>query len=138
MNAGLRIGHGYDAHRFGGDRALMLGGVAVPHHQGLIAHSDGDVVLHALCDALLGAAGLGDIGRHFPDSDARFKDADSRDLVRETRRLLAADKLFPVNVDLTVIAQVPRLSPHIDTMRETIASDLSIARRQVKCEGDHD
>ena len=122
----MRIGHGYDVHAFGEGDAVVLGGVQIPWQRGVIAHSDGDVVLHALCDALLGAAGLGDIGRHFPDTDPAFSDADSRTLVRAVVALLDEAGWTVVNVDLTVIAQTPRLSEHIDGMRERIAADLRV------------
>ena len=122
----MRIGHGYDVHAFGAGDAVVLGGVQIPWERGLIAHSDGDVVLHALCDALLGAAGLGDIGRHFPDTDPAFSDADSRMLVRAVVAQLDEAGWTVVNVDLTVIAQTPRLSEHIDGMRERIAADLRV------------
>ena len=122
----MRIGHGYDVHAFGEGDAVVLGGVQIPWERGLIAHSDGDVVLHALCDALLGAAGLGDIGRHFPDTDTAFSDADSRTLVRAVVAQLDEAGWTIVNVDLTVIAQTPRLSEHIDGMRERIAADLRV------------
>lgn len=122
----MRVGHGYDAHRFGGDGPVMLGGVAVPHDRGLIAHSDGDVVLHALCDALLGAAALGDIGRHFPDSDSAYENIDSRVLLRRVVESLRERDLITVNADITIIAQAPRLSQYIDTMRGRIAGDLGI------------
>ena len=122
----MRIGHGYDVHAFGEGDAVVLGGVQIPWQRGVIAHSDGDVVLHALCDALLGAAGLGDIGRHFPDTDPAFSDADSRTLVRAVVAKLDEAGWTIVNVDLTVIAQTPRLSEHIDGMRERIAADLRV------------
>tara|TARA_B100001093_G_scaffold475645_1_gene501368 strand:- start:1147 stop:1635 length:489 start_codon:yes stop_codon:yes gene_type:complete len=122
----MRIGHGYDVHACGTGDAVVLGGVQIPWERGLIAHSDGDVVLHALCDALLGAAGLGDIGRHFPDTDPAFSDADSRTLVRAVVAQLDEAGWTVVNVDLTVIAQTPRLSEHIDGMRERIAADLRV------------
>ena len=122
----MRIGHGYDAHRFAPGRRLVLGGVEIEHDQGLAAHSDGDVLIHALCDALLGAAGLGDIGRHFPDTDAEFEGIDSRVLLRDVVARLAGQGLAPHNVDLTVVAQAPRLAPHIDTMRWRIANDLGL------------
>ena len=122
----MRIGHGYDVHAFGEGDVVVLGGVQIPWECGLIAHSDGDVVLHALCDALLGAAGLGDIGRHFPDTDPVFSDADSRTLVRAVVAQLDKAGWTVVNVDLTVIAQTPRLSEHIDGMRERIAADLRV------------
>jgi len=122
----MRIGQGYDAHRFAVDRRLVLGGVTIPHNQGLLAHSDGDVLIHALCDALLGAAGLGDIGRHFPDNSPDYAGIDSRILLRRVREQLAELELSPVNVDTTIVAQAPRLAPHIDTMRIRIASDLQL------------
>lgn len=127
----MRIGQGIDVHRFGAQRPLLLCGVEVPHDQGLVAHSDGDVALHALCDALLGAAALGDIGRHFPDTEAAWKDADSRGLLREVVRLVRDKGLKPHNIDLTLVAQKPRLAPHIPAMVELVASDLGIDAGQV-------
>ena len=121
----LRVGHGYDVHRFGPGDSVVLGGVRIPWQQGLVAHSDGDVALHALCDALLGAAGLGDIGRHFPDSDARYRDVDSRTLLRQVVALLQGHWRV-ANVDLTIVAQAPRLAPHLDAMRAAIAADLEL------------
>jgi 2-C-methyl-D-erythritol 2,4-cyclodiphosphate synthase len=130
----MLIGQGFDAHRFAAGRALILGGVQVPHDQGMEAHSDGDVVIHALCDALLGAAGLGDIGRHFPDSDPAYAGIDSRVLLRRVMADLQGRGLRVHNADLTVIAQRPRLSPHIPAMREALATDLGCdpARVNVK------
>jgi 2-C-methyl-D-erythritol 2,4-cyclodiphosphate synthase len=122
----MRIGHGFDVHAFGPGDHVVLGGERIPHDRGLVAHSDGDVVLHALCDALLGAAALGDIGRHFPDTDPDFAGADSRNLLREVRALLAGQNWLVCNVDLTVVAQRPKMAPHIDAMRGHIASDLQI------------
>lgn len=122
----MRIGHGYDTHRFGAGRPLILGGVAIPHDQGLLAHSDGDVVIHALCDALLGAAALGDLGTHFPDDDSDFKDIDSRNLLRKTRTLLADKGWKLVNADITIIAEAPKLAPHIDAMRANLSADLGV------------
>ena len=122
----IRIGHGYDVHAFGEGDAVVLGGIQIPCERGLIAHSDGDVVLHALCDALLGAAGLGDIGRHFPNTDPAFSDADSRTLLRAVVAQLDEAGWTVVNIDLTVIAQTPRLSQHIDGMRDCIAADLRV------------
>lgn len=127
----IRIGQGFDAHRFGAQRRLVLAGVEVPHVIGLIAHSDGDVVIHALCDALLGAAGLGDIGHHFPDSDAAYKNADSRSLLKAVVNLLQECQWRVGNVDLTVIAQVPKISPFRELMRETLAIDLAIDKSNV-------
>ncbi|GGZ32381.1 MULTISPECIES: 2-C-methyl-D-erythritol 2,4-cyclodiphosphate synthase [Shewanella] len=120
----IRIGHGFDVHKFGGEPPLILGGVEVPHHTGLLAHSDGDVVLHAISDAILGAMALGDIGKHFPDSDAEFKGADSRVLLRHCYRL-ALDKGFRLgNLDVTIIAQAPKMAPHIEAIRQMLAEDL--------------
>ena len=127
----MRIGHGYDAHRFTVGRPLILAGVNVPHTHGLEAHSDGDVLIHALCDALLGAAALGDIGKHFPDSSAEFKNIDSRMLLR---RVVAAlkEKNFRIgNVDATVVAQKPKLAPYVTAMRAYLAEDLGIGLDRV-------
>ena len=129
--SGLRVGHGFDAHRFKAGGRLVLGGVEVPHAHGLEAHSDGDVVLHALCDALLGAAALGDIGSHFPDDDAAFAGIDSRVLLARVVTAVRERGLAPVNADVTVVAQAPRLGPHVPAMRERIASDLGIDRDAV-------
>jgi 2-C-methyl-D-erythritol 2,4-cyclodiphosphate synthase len=122
----VRIGHGFDAHRFAAGRPLVLGGVVVPHDLGLEAHSDGDVVIHALCDALLGAAGLGDIGRHFPDDDPAFAGIDSRVLLRRVREQLGERRLQVGSIDLTVVAQRPRLAPYVETMRARLAEDLGM------------
>ena len=122
----MRIGHGYDVHAFGEGDSVVLGGVQIPCERGLIAHSDGDVVLHALCDALLGAAGLGDIGRHFPDTDPALSGADSRTLLRAVVAQVDEAGWAVGNVDLTVIAQTPRLSEHVGEMRERIAADLRV------------
>ncbi|GAB1039972.1 2-C-methyl-D-erythritol 2,4-cyclodiphosphate synthase [Shewanella algae] len=120
----IRIGHGFDVHKFGGEPPLVLGGVKVPYHTGLLAHSDGDVVLHAISDAILGAMALGDIGKHFPDTDAEFKGADSRVLLRHCYRL-ALDKGFRLgNLDVTIIAQAPKIAPHIEAIRQMLAEDL--------------
>ena len=123
----MRIGHGYDAHRFTTGRPLMLGGVNVPHTHGLEAHSDGDVVIHALCDALLGAAALGDIGAHFPDSSAEFKNIDSRVLLRRVVATLKLKNFSIGNIDITVVAQKPKLASYIAQMRAWLASDLDVA-----------
>ncbi len=123
----MRIGQGFDVHALVPGRKLVVGGVAIPFERGLLGHSDADVLLHAVTDALLGAAGLGDIGRHFPDSDFRFKDADSRELLRETARLVAAAGFRTVNIDATVIARAPRMAPHVAAMAANIAADLGIA-----------
>ena len=127
----MRIGHGFDAHCFGGEGPVVLGGVSIPHIRGLVANSDGDVVLHALCDALLGAAGLGDIGRHFPDSDAAYENIDSRLLLRRVVDNLSELNMSVGNTDITIIAQAPRLSRYIDAMRECIADDLRITMSAV-------
>jgi 2-C-methyl-D-erythritol 2,4-cyclodiphosphate synthase len=127
----MRIGQGFDAHAFAEGRRLVLGGVTVPHARGLAGHSDADVLLHAICDALLGAAALGDIGRHFPDSDAQYKDADSRMLLRAVAAKLAARGLRAANVDATLVAQAPRLAPHLPQMVANIAADLGLAQDRV-------
>jgi 2-C-methyl-D-erythritol 2,4-cyclodiphosphate synthase len=127
----MRIGHGFDAHRFAPARRLMLGGVAVPYELGLAAHSDGDVVLHALCDALLGAAGLGDIGQHFPDSSEAFRDIDSRLLLRRVVETLHQQGLRVGNADLTIVAQAPKLAPHKADMQRCIAEDLQVSPSRV-------
>ena len=130
----LRIGYGYDVHRLVPGRPLILGGVTVPHETGLAGHSDADVLLHAVADALLGAAALGDIGLHFPDTDARWRDADSRALLRAVVRRVEEAGFGLVNVDATVALQRPRLRPHIDAMRQNLAADLGleVARVSVK------
>ncbi len=122
----MRIGHGFDAHRFAADRPLILGGVTIPHEQGLEAHSDGDVLIHALCDALLGAAALGDIGAHFPDSSDIYAGIDSRILLRSVIDKLGEHGWQIGNVDMTVIAQAPKLAPYILKMRETLAQDMKV------------
>lgn len=122
----IRIGNGFDVHRLVEERELWLGGVKVPYHLGLLGHSDADVVLHALCDALLGAAALRDIGYHFPDTDPQFKGADSRVLLRRVREILDENGYSVGNVDLTIMAQAPKLLGHIPAMRERIAADLNI------------
>jgi 2-C-methyl-D-erythritol 2,4-cyclodiphosphate synthase len=122
----VRVGIGLDIHAFGPGDHVMLGGVRIAHDRGLLAHSDGDVVLHALCDALLGAMGQGDIGQHFPDTDPRWKDADSRVFLRHCAGLLVAQGWRLVNADLTVLAEAPRLGSHRDAMRASIAADLGV------------
>ncbi|NVP03152.1 2-C-methyl-D-erythritol 2,4-cyclodiphosphate synthase, partial [Photobacterium damselae subsp. damselae] len=117
----MRIGHGFDVHKFGGEGPVIIGGVAIPYEQGLIAHSDGDVALHAVCDALLGAIGAGDIGRHFPDTDAEWKGADSRFLLRDVYKKVKAKGYVLGNVDVTIIAQAPKMAPHIEAMCQAIA-----------------
>lgn len=121
-----RIGHGIDVHRFGEGTQVTLGGVVIPHDQGLVAHSDGDVALHALADALLGALALGDIGKHFPDTDAAYSGADSRVLLRHVVALIHSRGYVVGNADVTVLAERPRLAPHILLMRERIAEDLGV------------
>ncbi|MCG9730533.1 2-C-methyl-D-erythritol 2,4-cyclodiphosphate synthase [Shewanella sp. Isolate13] len=121
----IRIGHGFDVHKFGGEPPLILGGITVPYEVGLIAHSDGDVVLHAISDAILGAMALGDIGKHFPDTDVQFKGADSRVLLRHCYKL-ATDRGYSLsNLDVTVIAQAPKMAPHIEAIRAVLAEDLA-------------
>ncbi len=127
----LRIGHGFDVHRFGEGDHVVIGGVRIPHHQGMVAHSDGDVLIHALCDALLGAAGLGDIGRHFPDTSAEFKGIDSRILLRRVMATLAEKGYQVVNVDMTLVAQAPRMVAHIEAMVANLAQDLCTAPEAV-------
>ncbi len=127
----MRIGHGYDVHRFGDGDFITLGGVRIPHKFGLVAHSDGDVLLHALSDALLGAAALGDIGKHFPDTDPQFKGADSRALLRHVVSLVKAKGWKVGNVDGTIVAQAPKMAPHIEAMRANIAADLEVEPDQV-------
>lgn len=127
----FRVGHGFDVHAFAEGRKLILGGVDIPHELGLLGHSDADVLLHAICDALLGAAGLGDIGKHFPDSDARYKGIDSRKLLRHVAVLLAGKGWRVENVDATIIAQAPKMAPHIAAMRAHIAEDLEVAAEEV-------
>lgn len=122
----MRIGQGFDVHALVAGRKLIVGGVEIPFERGLAGHSDADVLLHAVCDALIGAAGLGDIGAHFPDTDPRYAGVDSRRLVREVARLLAAHGWRVVNIDATIIAEAPRMAPHIARMRENIAADLDI------------
>ncbi|HET9113839.1 MAG TPA: 2-C-methyl-D-erythritol 2,4-cyclodiphosphate synthase [Burkholderiales bacterium] len=120
----FRIGHGFDVHAFAPQRKLIIGGVDIPHPLGLAGHSDADVLLHAICDALLGAAALGDIGRHFPDTDARYRNIDSRELLRAVGRLVVGRGYRLMNLDCTIIAQAPKMAPHIETMRQHIAADL--------------
>ena len=127
----IRIGHGYDVHKFGGLGPIVIAGVKIEHDMGLIAHSDGDVVLHALCDALLGALALGDIGKHFPDTDPTLAGVDSRKLLRHVYKLIT-DKQYQLgNLDLTIVAQTPKMAPHIELMRKNIAEDLSTDISQV-------
>lgn len=127
----MRIGHGYDVHRFGEGSFITLGGVQIEYTQGFIAHSDGDVLLHAICDALLGAIALGDIGQHFPDTDPRFKGADSRVLLREVMRKVQDKGYCVVNLDCTIQAQAPKLAPYIQQMCHILAQDLNVQIDQV-------
>lgn len=120
----IRIGHGFDVHRFGGEGPIIIGGVKIPYEQGLIAHSDGDVALHALSDALLGAIAAGDIGRHFPDTDDKWKGADSRELLKDVYRRVKAQGYVLGNADVTIIAQAPKMAPYIQAMCAVIAEDL--------------
>jgi len=122
----FRIGHGYDVHRFGEGDHVILGGVRIAHRHGFVAHSDGDVLIHALCDALLGAAGLGDIGRHFPDTSDEFAGIDSRVLLKRVHRLLGEAGYAVGNIDATVVAQAPKMAPHIDGMVANLAADLAL------------
>jgi 2-C-methyl-D-erythritol 2,4-cyclodiphosphate synthase len=122
----MRIGHGYDVHKFAKNRPLIIGGETIPHTHGLEAHSDGDVLIHAICDALLGAAGLWDIGHHFPDTDVSFKNIDSRELLRRVINDLAGRGWQVSNIDSTVIAQAPKLAPFIPAMRAMLADDLEV------------
>lgn len=127
----IRIGHGYDVHKFGGDGPIVLCGQDIPYEQGLIAHSDGDVAVHALCDALLGALALGDIGKHFPDTSEQYKNANSMNLLRHCYKLIQ-DKGYQLNnADLTIAAQAPKLAPHIDDMRAALASVLKVELQQI-------
>lgn len=127
----MKIGQGFDVHSFGEGDHLIVGGVRIPHSKGVIAHSDGDVLLHAICDALLGALALGDIGKHFPDTDGEWKDADSRKLLRAVNRLVLEQGYILGNLDSTLIAQAPKFAPHINLMRERIAEDLGVLVEQV-------
>lgn len=127
----MRIGQGFDVHQLVEGRNLIIGGVTIPYGKGLLGHSDADVLLHALCDALLGAAALGDIGQHFSDRDARFKDIDSRLLVREVHRLLTNKRCRVINIDATIIAQAPKMAPYIPAMIDNIAKDLNISTEDI-------
>jgi len=122
----MRIGHGYDVHKFAPERDLILAGVKIDYELGMLAHSDGDVVIHALIDALLGAAGLGDIGGHFPDTSAEFKNIDSRVLLRDVMKKLKAESYSVGNADITIIAQAPKMKPHLPEMKTLLAADLEV------------
>ena len=127
----MRIGQGFDVHALVAGRRLVIGGVEIPHSKGLAGHSDADVLLHAICDALLGAAALGDIGMHFPDSDPKYHDIDSRELLRSTAKRVTGAGYKIVNLDATIIAQAPRMAPHVPKMIGNIASDLGLQPAQV-------
>ncbi len=134
MTSNIRIGNGFDAHRFGVGDHIVLGGVNIPYSSGLIAHSDGDVVLHAICDAILGALGQGDIGKHFPDNNVAYKNIDSRELLRRVTELMQTERYKINNLDVTIIAQTPKMSPYIDSMQLNIAEDLNagVSRINIK------
>ena len=127
----MRIGHGYDVHKFGGEGPITIGGVSIDYEQGLLAHSDGDVLIHALCDALLGAAALGDIGKHFPDTDNAYAGADSRGLLRDVIARLHNLGYELVNADMTIVAQAPKMAPHIATMQRLLAEDCAVDTGQI-------
>ena len=122
----MRIGHGFDAHKFGEGNHLIIGGVNIPHKHSMLAHSDGDVLIHALCDALLGAAALGDIGKHFPDSSEEFKGIDSRILLRRVLQQIKQRNYSIANADITLVAQAPKMAPHIESMRQNLAEDMGL------------
>ena len=127
----MRIGHGYDVHKFGGEGPITIGGVSIDYEQGLLAHSDGDVLIHALCDALLGAAALGDIGKHFPDTESAYAGADSRGLLRDVMARLHGLGYKLVNADMTIVAQAPKMAPYIATMQQLLASDCQVDTDQI-------
>ena len=127
----MRIGQGYDVHAFGEGGHIIIGGVSIAHEQGLVAHSDGDVLIHALCDAWLGAAALGDIGQHFPDTDPNYSGADSRELLRQVVELVTSKGYQLANADMTIIAQAPKMTPHIEQMRNNLAEDMNCNIDQV-------
>lgn len=126
-----RVGHGYDVHRFGEGDFIILGGIKIPYHHGFIAHSDGDVLIHSLCDALLGSIAAGDIGQHFPDTDEQYKDIASSRLLKQVHQLLTQDQCSIVNIDITIIAQTPKMSPFIQAMRQTLVDVLGISLDQI-------
>jgi len=131
MSTPFRIGHGCDVHALAAGRPLVIGGVTIPHERGLAGHSDADVLLHAIVDALLGAAALGDIGRHFPDTDPRYRGIDSRVLLRAAGEKVRAAGFAIANIDATIVAQAPRMAPHVDLMRANIAADLGLSTARV-------
>ena len=126
-----RVGHGYDVHRFGEGDFITLGGIKIPYHHGFIAHSDGDVLIHSLCDALLGSIAAGDIGQHFPDTDDQYKDIASSRLLTQVHQLLTQDQYSIVNIDITIVAQAPKMSPFIQAMRQVLADVLGISPDQI-------
>ncbi len=132
---GMRIGTGYDSHRFDAQRELVLGGVVIPGHAGLTGHSDGDAVVHAVIDAILGAAAAGNVGSHFPPTDDSWKDSDSIDLLRRSAAILAEREYRVSNIDVTVVCETPKLAPHVDAMRERLATAMGIAVSQVSIKG---
>lgn len=127
----IRIGHGYDVHKFGGAGPIIIGGVEIEYAQGLLAHSDGDVLLHAICDAILGAMALGDIGHHFPDTDAKYENADSIELLKNVYALAKQKSWVLGNLDTTIVAQAPKMAPHIAKMRQNIAEALEVSINQI-------
>ncbi|MCW9012466.1 MAG: 2-C-methyl-D-erythritol 2,4-cyclodiphosphate synthase [Gammaproteobacteria bacterium] len=127
----IRIGHGFDVHGFMDGDYIIVGGVRIPHTKAFQAHSDGDVLIHAICDALLGALALGDIGQHFPDTDAQYKGANSRELLKQVLKLIKQQGYLLGNLDSTIIAQAPKMTPHIDAMRQCLAADLEVASNQI-------
>jgi len=126
-----RIGHGYDVHRFGEGDHIVLGGEKIPHQYGFIAHSDGDVLIHSLCDAMLGAIAAGDIGQHFPDTDEKYENIDSSVLLDQVNQLLKKDNYAVINIDITIIAQSPKMAPHIPAMSDNLANVLNLAKSQI-------
>ena len=127
----MRIGHGFDVHAFGEGDNIMIGGVTIPYQRSLIAHSDGDVLIHALIDSLLGALALGDIGHHFPDTDSKYKDCNSRDFLREVATLVRNQAYQLTNTDITIVAEAPKMAPHLEAMRNNLAEDLDCAVNQI-------
>ena len=127
----MRIGHGYDVHAFGEGNSLILGGVSIPYHRAFVAHSDGDVLIHALIDSLLGAMALGDIGQHFPDTDSAFADCNSRDLLAKVVKLMLSRGYQLANADISIIAEAPKMAPYLDAMRQNLAADLNCGVNQI-------
>lgn len=131
LQAAYRIGHGYDVHRFGKGDFIILGGIKIPHNHGFVAHSDGDVLIHSLCDALLGSIAAGDIGQHFPDTDEKYKNIDSRILLAEVNQLVKQAMFSIANIDVSIIAQTPKMSPHIQLIRQNLAQVLNLSESQI-------